>query len=373
MASRTDLYASPRVFASGDEPDRLFLEAMRDTFARHHAGCRPYRTLCRAAGFAPADLRAFPDLFRIPHLFVGSLKERDFRSVPAREVALTLTSSGTGGRKSKIFLCARSIERILAIVRAVFAELDLIDDRPVNYLCFTYDPEVAKDLGTAFSDKTLTAFAPALRTHFAIRWDESANDFRLDARGVKRALLDFAASGRPVRILGFPSFLWKIVRELRAETGRDLAFAAPSFVLTGGGWKGEDDRRIDPALFRAELGRILGIPERNFRDMFGMVEHGIPYMECEHHRFHIPVFARARVRDPLTLDDLGFDAPGILHLYTPYCRSTPNLSLLTTDKATLRRDCPCGRPGGTIELIGRGGVAKHKGCAIAATEMLKGK
>lgn len=371
MAHTGDLYSDPRVFATGADLDALFLDAMRDTFAFHFARCRPYRDLCRREGFAPGDLRGFPDLFRIPHLFVGSLKERDFRSVPPREVALTLTSSGTGGRRSKIFLCAASIERILRILRAIFADLGLIDPRPVNYLCFTYDPEVAKDLGTAFSDRSLTAFAPAADTAYAIRWSEEAGEFRLDERAVKEALLAFAASGLPVRILGFPSFLWRIVRDLRRETGRDFAFGDRSYVLTGGGWKGEDDRRIDPGRFRAELGGILGIPERNFRDMFGMVEHGIPYMECERHRFHIPVHARARVRDPLTLRDLGFDAPGILHLSTPYCRSTPNLSLLTTDKALLRRDCPCGRAGGTIELLGRGGIAKHKGCAITATELLK--
>ena len=40
-----------------------------------------------------------------------------------------------------------------------------------NYLAFTYDPGVAKDLGTAFSDELLTRLTRVGEVHYAIRPD----------------------------------------------------------------------------------------------------------------------------------------------------------------------------------------------------------
>jgi hypothetical protein len=33
--------------------------------------------------------------------------------------------------------------------------------------------------------------------------------------------------------------------------------------------------------------------------------------------------------------------------------------------------CPCGRRSPTFTLVGRGGVSKHKGCAIHAADIVK--
>ena len=113
------------------------------------------------------------------------------------------------------------------------------------------------------------------------------------------------------------------------------------------------------------------IPQQNVRDLFGMVEHGIPYVDCEHGNLHVPIYARARVLDPESLKSLEDGEVGLLHLMTPYLSSYPSISLLTTDKAVIDNNCPCGRPGKTFKILGRAGLAKHKGCAIKALDLLK--
>ena len=72
-----------------------------------------------------------------------------------------------------------------------------------------------------------------------------------------------------------------------------------------------------------------------------------------------------------TLRPLPPYTPGLLHLMTPYLSSYPSISLLTTDSAQIEYDCPCGRPGPTLRVLGRAGLSKHKGCAITALELLK--
>jgi hypothetical protein len=61
---------------------------------------------------------------------------------------------------------------------------------------------------------------------------------------------------------------------------------------------------------------------------------------------------------------------GLLKLVTPYIRSQPSLSVLSTDYGAVEKECACGRPGGIVKLGGRAGVKKYDGCAISAAQLL---
>ncbi len=118
------------------------------------------------------------------------------------------------------------------------------------------------------------------------------------------------------------------------------------------------------------LADSLGIPAANVRDLFGMVEHGVPYVDCRLGNFHIPNYGRVIARDPGTLAPLGFNRTGLLQFITPYLTSYPSLSVLSSDFGLVRPRCACGLPGPVLEIKGRAGVKKLKGCAISAATML---
>jgi hypothetical protein len=142
-------------------------------------------------------------------------------------------------------------------------------------------------------------------------------------------------------------------------------------VLTGGGWKNHQGEEIPKRVFARFAEKITGLPQANVRDLFGMAEHGIGYVDCEHGRLHVPVYAHAATRDPFTLKVLPPGQPGMLHLWTPLLRSYPSISLLTSDEAIVRPDpCPCGRPGAGLEIVRRLGLTRYEGCAIRALEYL---
>ena len=363
------LLAQRAAFSAGSRQDGFFLEAMKENFAHHFLGCPLYRARCLQVGVTPGDIRRVEDLPRIPYVFVTVFKRNTLVTGSPDKVRLTLTSSGTGGERSAIHLDARSLRRIRRIVHNIYRDLKMTSREVTNYLAFTYDPGVAKDLGTAFSDELLTRLTRVGQVHYAIRPDGQGG-WHLDRQACFEALERFEREGSAFRMLGFPAHAWEVLQEYVRERGRTLRFPNRSFVLTGGGWKTLGDQEIPKPLFRAEVSRILGIPEDHIRDLYGMVEHGVPYTECEAGRMHVPIHSRVLVRDPETLALLPPGQSGLFHFLTPYLSSFPALSLLTTDVGHLEEACPCGRAAPVLVLEGRGGVTRHKGCALAALDIL---
>jgi hypothetical protein len=68
------------------------------------------------------------------------------------------------------------------------------------------------------------------------------------------------------------------------------------------------------------------------------------------------------------LKGMRFDVPagevGLLELTVPLTTSYPLLKVLTTNKASLRTGCSCGRPGSYLTPHGRAAVARYETCAM---------
>ncbi len=369
FAACGELFDVSDAFDHNPYTGQLFDRAMNEALRWHAARCPEFRAFLSCAGLGDFDQDCAPE--QIPPLLVTIFKEFRLISVPEKQVKIELTSSGTGGRKSAIVLDHRSYRRILKIVNSIFASLGMVDhSQKVNYLCFTYDPKVAGNVGTAFSDKMLTGLTARRSVFYAIRWNHNANDFEFDLEATVKKLIEFSRRPEPVRILGFPAYLWQVCNRLD-EKGMRLNLGKNSYIITGGGWKMHKDLEVTKDIFKDRIEKVLGMPRQNLRDLFGMVEHGIPYVDCEAGRLHVPVFARALAVDPETLQPVKDGEEGLLYLMTPYLSSYPSIALLTTDKAIIEGDCPCGRPGKTFRISGRAGLAKHKGCAITALDLLK--
>ena len=367
--------AIERLFAGPPFPRRpngRFAPALRECAMLQ---ARRFPTLARLyarEGFDPRGLRGEADVRRLPFLHVSVFKEHDFRPARPFPIALTLTSSGTSGQKSMTRLDADSLRRVKASAEAVYGALGMVDKTlRTNYVCMTYDPRQAKDLGTAFTDELLTSFTAAGDVHYAIRRERAGGEFRFDLAGTLAALRHFAATGLPLRILGFPAHVYFTLHAWREHGWPNLLLGDQSWVLTGGGWKGHQGSAIGKEEFRAHVSGWLGIPVSNIRDLYGLVEHGIPYVECRLGQMHIPDYARVLVRDPETLAVLPHGRRGLLQLVTPYLTSYPSFSVLASDWGETRPSCPGGTPGGVLVLHGRAGRSPAKGCAITAAELLK--
>ena len=355
-----------------ENSSEIFLEAMRDCLAHHMANNDFFGECLERAGVKPEDIRTEEDLVKIPPIHANFFKKYEVLSVPYEEIVEYATSSGTTGQKSQMFFDQDSFDFGNAMVKNEFRHYGFLSDELTNYLLFTYEPaQISKDLGTAKTDVGLLNYAPVNETFFALRYNGQGHDF--DVYGTIKALEEYEKQGLPVRIFGFPSFLYFTVRQMKETGHRPLHLNTKSMTLLGGGWKGYADKQIQKSELYAMVEEMLGIPAENCRDGYGSTEHSVPYFECPNHHFHIPVYSRMLIRDVKTLKPLPYGEAGFANFITPHLLSVPAVSVMMGDMAVLHdaKECGCGIKTPFMEIIGRAGTSKGKSCAITASELLK--
>ncbi|MCC6278888.1 MAG: hypothetical protein IT289_13325 [Oligoflexia bacterium] len=350
---------------------KVFPLAMDEAFEFHFKNNPVFKKLCK--NFRSRPIRTYRDVEDLPWVFVQNLKLFNLHTIKDSEVCITLTSSGTQGTKTENRMDKITLNRVEVGAYNVYRDLGIVDgnSKPSNYLMFTYDIDEAPYLGTTWTDELIAQMTPQGQKAFLIKKGNRADfEFRLDEAVEHYAAM--AKSHLPIRFLGFPAFMFALFKEIERRKLPPILAHQDSWILTGGGWKNHEDEDIGKTAFAEYAHRVTGIRPSQVRDLFGMSEHGVGYVDCEMGRLHIPIYAHAITRDPYTLKALPDGKPGCLQLFTPLLRSIPSLSLLTTDEAVVEsQSCECGRPGPGLRYIGRMGLKKHEGCAIKALSYLR--
>ncbi|MEL4169033.1 Acyl-protein synthetase, LuxE [Pseudomonas sp. NFACC49-2] len=364
------LCASRHPYSPESMPTGLFDRAMAEISLFHSHHTPGYEDWLNANGLGAADLEHLTDWSRLPPIYANYFKQRLLLSPTAGD-ALELTSSGTSGQKSRMRYDERSMAAAQGMVTRIFEHYGwFTPDSPCNYLLLGHEPEPDNRLGTAYTDQFLCRFAPVNRVAYALRRTGKGHEF--DVFGVIRALQEFAEQGLPVRIFGFPALLCHVLERMRETAVPDLKLAPDSLVFLGGGWKKQAAQEIPRQQVYEHIRRQLGIDTQRCRDGYGAVEHAVPYIECAHHRFHVPVYSRVFVRHPSDFSVQPFGAPGLLSFVSPYISSSPAHAVVMSDLATLHpADCECGSATQWFELHGRAGTSASRSCAMAAAEMIK--
>lgn len=355
--------------------DEQFVKAMKEITAWHIDRCEFYQKLSTAEHFDLESVKTLNDCLKIPHLWAHFFKAHEVLSVPEKEVFLHLTSSGTTGQKSQIFFDEWTIRSAQRMVDSIFEQYNWVrPDQKCNYVLFSYETESSSKLGTAYTDNFLCKYAPVNEVFYALKLTgHGGHEF--DCFGTIESFLKFAKQGLPVRLFGFPAFFYFALERMKKLGIPPVKLHPDSLVFLGGGWKGNADKAIAKEDFYALVEEMLGIPNARLRDGFGSVEHCVPYVECQNHEFHVPVWSRVFIRDVETLAPLAYGQKGFLHFISPYITSMPAHSVIMGDMASLHaaESCGCGLPTPYFRVHGRAGVSKNKSCALAASELLKGK
>ncbi|SHI10439.1 Acyl-protein synthetase, LuxE [Sporobacter termitidis DSM 10068] len=351
-----------------ERTDALFLNAVLEN-VRHHRGlCRDYDALLRSRGFSEESVQTSGDIYKIPPLPTLFLKNHPLYSVPPERLMLKSTTSGTSGKVSQVGFDRSSAWRGAGMIAATFFTNRLVSPRPTNYVVLGYEPAKRNKIGAAKTAYAVTYSAPAVHRVYALK--DTGSDYVLNTAGIVGALRRYEKQGLPVRFIGFPAYFMFLLKEL-AGAGLRLRLHPKSLVLLAGGWKQFFAERVDKPALYAMAEDVLGLGERRIREFFGAVEHPVPYFDCPHHHFHVPVYSRVVIRDT-ALRPLPFGAPGLLNLITPMLTSMPFTSVITDDLAVLHRgaECPCGIKSPYFEVLGRVGYADLKTCAAGASELL---
>lgn len=349
--------------------------AMKEAVDWHYRENDFFRSLLDQNLFLP-DAMTSPDcLEQLPFIHVNFFKQRELMSISKSDVQVHLTSSGTTGQKSQVFFDEGSLRRAMAMVDRIFESYDWVTpQQKTNYLLLTYETHTENQLGTAYTDYHLCRFAPVNRLFAAIRKLDHPHEYRFDPFGTLETLESYAAEGIPVRIFGFPSYLNFCLTYMERLNKKPLALPADSLVFLGGGWKGFREQEISKQALYQRTEEYLGIPRERIRDGFGSVEHCVPYVECQKHHFHLPVWSKAWVRSVRDLKILPYGDCGYLQFMSPYITSMPAINVLMNDLGTLHpgSSCPCALSTPWFEYQGRAGVSASKNCAASAADLLGG-
>jgi phenylacetate-coenzyme A ligase PaaK-like adenylate-forming protein len=351
--------------------DQLFDAAMRELTLYHCDNSPGYERWLNINGLNRQQLAQLQDWSQLPAIFAHYFKQQLVSSTTSMD-AMEFTSSGTGGQKSRMRYDTRSLDAAQRMVDRIFDYYGWnTPQQPCNYLLLSYQPVVDTTLGTTHTDQFLCKYAPVNQVCYALRNNGHGHEF--DPFGVIHALQNFAKQQLPVRIFGFPAFLWFTLERMHAMGLPALQLHPESLLSLGGGWKTHINQAIDKITLYQRVGEQLGIPDNRCRDGYGAVEHPVPYIECSNHHFHLTSYGRVYIRHTETLSVQPYGAAGFLQLVSPYITSCPAHSVIMNDLAVLHPadSCGCGLATDWFEFLGRAGVSKSRSCALAASELIK--
>lgn len=348
----------------------------------HKEHCIPYRMILEQEGFELDCLNTIEDLYKIPVIPTLYLKEHSLFSMEDGDYVMKAASSGTKGKQSVIGIDKESLKDGMSMALHMFLRHKLISPIPVHYIVLGYEPsgkDELKDnlmarlpLGAAKTAYGATKFAPAISRSYALR--NQNGEYKLDIEGLVQFLLRYGKTGFPVRLLGFPSYLYYLLRYLQEHRIR-LKLPKRSLVLLGGGWKRFASEQVDKEKIYQMVEETLGIGESDCREFFSAVEHPVMYCDCKNHHFHVPIYSRVIIRDVKSLLPVPMGNPGLLSFVTPLMKGVPLTSVVTDDLAVLYEgaSCGCGIESPYFEVLGRVGMTGIKTCAAGAAEFFGGK
>ena len=331
--------------------EALMITGLNELTKRHYAGCPEYARILDGAWHGSSGASVLAD---VPYLPVALFKTQRLKSVPADDIRVTLTSSGTTQQiVSKVLLNSEnsSIQQ-----RALTNSL-------THILGKQRLPMLVIDTQAVFDDpREMSARGAGVlglmrygRNHaFALNRDLSP-DF--DA---VRAFLDKNAD-KPFFLFGFTYMVWVNFYEQFREAGLDLSNGT---LIHSGGWKKMADKSVDNSAFRIALKNAFDL--KSVYNFYGMVEQiGSIFLEGPGGLLYPPNFADVIVRDPETWRPAPLGQPGIIQVLSLLPHSYPGHSLLTEDIGVIDRiDLGSdGWMGKGIRVLGRVSRSELRGCS----------
>ena len=326
--------------------EEVLLKDLSALVEHHRARCAPYDRILAANAYSSAS-----SIAELPWLPVRLFKNLELKSIPDDEVFKVLTSSGTTGEVSRIYLdkaaAATQTRQLGATVQTVLGPkrlpMLLVDTKAMLKDRRSFSARGAGVLG-------MSTFG---RDHV---WALD-NDGHVDLDAIRGFLEKHG--GAPFLIFGFTYMVWLHLYEVARDHGLDLS---NGILIHSGGWKKLVDQAVSPSSFRAHLAEVGLVNTHNF---YGMVEQiGTIFLEGPSGgSLYCPDFADVIVRDPVTWREQPPGEPGLLEVVSTLPTSYPGHVLLTEDLGVVHGIDDGDWPGKRFSVLGRLPRAEARGCS----------
>ncbi len=327
----------------------------------HRKHCAEYSSFLNAVGYKEENVKSVSD---IPFFPVRLFKEYDLLSVNREDVFKTMTSSGTTGQAvSKIFVdkeTAISQQKVMIKILSDYWGKKRLPMLVIDTHSVLKDRKMFSARGAAIIGLNIVS----KETVYVLNDDMSLNFEKL------QNFLD-KYKGQRFIIFGFTFMVWQHFYKELLKLGKFFDMSE-AFLMTGGGWKKLQEEALSRNDFKDRFKKLCGI--KHFLDHYGMVEQtGCIYAECEYGHLHASIYSDVIIRDPKDFKPLDIGKKGIMQVVSVLPHSYPGHSLLTEDEGIVigEDNCPCGRKGKYIEIIGRLKNAELRGCSDTYADKFK--
>lgn len=325
--------------ASADDFDAVAREICR----WQHANIPVLAAYWDSMGWSPESMKSFAD---IPPVGLGVFKK--FELFAGGEVVRIFRTSGTSGkgRGASIFDAADLAlmdESILANAARSFFP----DGVKTQFFMLVPTPAMAPEVIMAYG-MDLIGKSWALGKPFCALGE---GRLLLD-EGVQK-LRQLADKGEPVTIIGGSFGIMNFVEGLGMENGVDLP--PGSRILDAGGFKGRS-RELTRSGFMRMCSEFFAIPEDSCLNLYGLTELASQFYGRGPAPKNPAHWTRARVCDPLTLEQVRPGEEGVPVLYDLANVARP-MAILTDDLARAYEN-------GRFEITGRASGSAPRGCSL---------
>lgn len=347
-----------------DAKSKLLTKELLELTAFHKERCKNYSNYLDAVGFDPVSVRTPAD---IPFFPVRTFKDVDLLSIPREDVFKIMTSSGTTGQRvSKIF-----VDKETAMIQQKVMVKILSDYWGKKRLpILVIDSKATVKNRDSFSARGAAIIGlqvVAREMVYALN-----DDMTLNVDIVKDFLEKY--SGQRFIIFGFTFIVWQSLFLNSNALDFSKYDLSDAFLMTGGGWKKLISESVSQDVFKQKMTETFGI--RHFLDHYGMVEQtGCIYAECECGHLHASIYSDVIIRDPIDFSVKKNGEKGLIQVVSVLPHSYPGHSLLTEDEGIVlgEDDCPCGRKGKYIQILGRIKSAELRGCSDTYADKMSRK
>jgi hypothetical protein len=326
--------------------EAALLPQLAELTAHHRANCVPYDRILSASGFTAAS-----EISELPWLPVRLFKTLELKSIPDDEVFKVLTSSGTTGDVSRIYLdkaaAAEQQRRLAATVQTVLGPKRL--------------PMLLVDTKAMLKDRRSFSARGAGVLGMSTFGRDHVWALDLDGHVDLDAIRAFLAKhgDQPFLIFGFTFLVWLHLYEVARDNGLDLS---NGILIHSGGWKKLVDQAVSPDEFRK---RLAGVGLTRVHNYYGMVEQiGTIFLEGpDGGALYCPDFADVVIRDPETWAEQPPGRPGLIEVISTLPTSYPGHVLLTEDLGVVHGIDDGAWPGKRFSVLGRLPRAEARGCS----------
>lgn len=335
------------------EKEELLLGHLNELTEMHRERCKAYANYLDAIGYVRNHAKKLEE---VPFVPIGIFKELDMQSIPDEDIFKTMLSSGTSGqRQSKIYLSKdNAILQQKVLLRLLG---DFVGSKRMPMLVIdSYATIRDRRLFTTRGATIMGLDFMAKKMVFALN-----DDMTLDVDTLEKFVDEYGND--KFLIFGFTFMVWQhLFNEIEdRKLNIDLS---KGYLLTAGGWKKLKSEAVSNEAFKKRGEELCGI--QHYVDHYGMAEQtGCIYAECECGHLHASIYSDIIVRRYRDFAPCELGESGFIQVLSSLPHSYPGHSILTEDEGVILGvdDCPCGRKGKYIKVLGRVKNAEIRGCS----------